>query len=43
MKRHMLPTANQASPTLALAGSMERGVKRSTCEELPGPPWVSLK
>ena len=43
MKRHMLPTANQANPTLALVGSMEMGVERSTCEELLGPPWVSLK
>lgn len=43
MKRHMLPTASQASPTLPLAGSTETGAKRSTCEELLGPPWVSLK
>lgn len=43
MKRHMLPTASQASPTLVLAGSMETGAGRSTCEELLGPPSVSLK
>lgn len=43
MKRHILPTANQASPTLAPAGSTETGAKRSTCEELLGAPSVSLK
>lgn len=43
MKRHTLPTASQASPTLASAGSMEMGAKRCTCEELLGPSWVSLK
>lgn len=43
MKRHMLPTANQASPALGSAGSMETGVRRSACEELLGLPCVSLK
>lgn len=43
MKRHMLPTASQASPTLVSAGSMETSAGRSTWEELLGPPSVSLK
>lgn len=43
MKRHMLPTASQASPTLSPAGSAETGAKKSTSEELLGAPSVSLK